>query len=362
MKFQGNILAMIGMRRACLTCRCRSIALAWPLQYCMLVSCLVLLSVSASGARAESASAQHATPSSGPQKTEADPTVAIPALIEGLRSSQASIRRNAAFMLGQMGQDAAAAINHIAEALRNDPDGEVRRNAAFALGEIGAAAIPVLMDCLNDTDARVRRNVTAALVRIGVPAVPPLIKALDSSNPIIRRNAASMLGRIGPQAHEAIPHLERALGDSDRAFCWTVKEALRSIRSNATDTPAVSRAEKSPVPSVKVATVPVSSVLDTAKSNIPQLVQRLHDTRPSVRRESAFALARIGEPALPALINALQSDQATLRRNAAFSLGEMGAAAAPAVPALEQLLNDSSQNVRWCADIAIKKINNASQQ
>jgi len=328
----------------------------------LLVVCLALLSTAVHAAQPEDPLSQPAgRPDNGLAGNGADQTVAIPALIEALKSSQASIRRNAAFMLGEMGQDARIAIKQIAEALRRDPDSEVRRNAAFALGEIGAESIPVLMDCLNDADARVRRNVTAALVRIGTPAVPELIAALGSSSPIIRRNAAGMLGRIGPQAHQAIPHLEQALSDSDRAFCWTVKEALRSIKNVPAEEPAVAIPQKSPASSVPAASVPVSSALDIATSNIPGLVQRLHDPHSAVRREAAFALARIGAPALPALIKALQSEQVIVRRNAAFSLGEMGATAAPAVPVLEQLLKDPRQNVRWCADIAIKKISNASE-
>lgn len=327
----------------------------------MLAVCLMVMSPAA---RAEQPEVPHsqppASPDSGIEGNGSNPTIAIPALVEGLKSSQVSIRRNAAFMLGEMGQDARKAINQLAEALRKDPDSEVRRNAAFALGEIGVPAIPVLMDCLNDKDARVRRNVSAALVRIGTPAVPHLMQALDSRNPIIRRNAAGMLGRIGPNAHKAIPALERSLDDSDKAFCWTVKQALRSIKNLPPEELTAGPKDRGPAllaNATKARDVPG----DNATRDIPGLMLRLSDAQPAVRKDAAFALARIGERALPPLIKALQSEQVVMRRNAAFSLGEMGAKAAPAVPALEQLLNDPIQNVRWCADIAIKKIMGAEQ-
>jgi HEAT repeat protein len=316
------------------------------------------------GARAELSEAPPSQPSASPESSiegnGSNPTIAIPALVEGLKSNEVSIRRNAAFMLGEMGQDARKAMGPVAEALKKDPDSEVRRNAAFALGEIGVPAIPVLMDCLNDKDARVRRNVSAALVRIGTPAVPYLMRALDSPNPIIRRNAAGMLGRIGPNAHKAIPALERYLDDSDKAFCWTVKQALRSIKNLPPEEPPAGPHDKGPALLASAPTTPEVPV-DNATGDLPGLMLRLSDAQPAVRKEAAFALARIGERALPPLIKALGSEQVVMRRNAAFSLGEMGAKAAPAVPALEQLLNDPVQNVRWCADIAIKKILAAEQ-
>ena len=289
------------------------------------------------------------------QKYGSDVKSAIPALLEGLRSKEVSIRRNAAFALGEIGPDSEAAINDLANALRNDPDTEVRRNAAFALGEIGTPSIPVLMKILSSKDSRMRRNVAAALVRIGYPAVPYLIKALQDKNPIIRRNAAGILGRIGPKAKNAIPALEKALNDDDKAFCWTVKQALRKIKQVSVEN-LIDCLNDKDIIIRRNAVKALGEMGVEAQSAVPALILCLNDEKAEARKNASFALAKIGEPALPALMEALKSKDVRIRRNAAFSLGEMGEKAEKAIPALRLLINDTNKKVRWCADIAIKKI------
>ncbi len=289
------------------------------------------------------------------QEYGSDVKAAIPALLEGLRSKEVNIRRNAAFALGEIGPEAEPAINDLAKVLIKDPDREVRRNAAFALGEIGFQSTPVLVKALSDRDSRVRRNVAAALVRIGEPAVPFLTAILQDTSPLIRKNAAGILGRIGPKAKDAIPALERALDDEDKAFCWTVKQALRNIKQvTVEDLIACLNDKDIIIRSKAVKTLGEKGV--KTRNVISALVFCLNDEKAEVRKNAAFALAEIGEPAVPALIEALESRDFRIRKNAAFSLGEMGELAEEAVPGLEKLLNDTNSKVRWCADNAIKKI------
>lgn len=298
------------------------------------------------------------------RKYGAQVKASIPALLEGLQSKESSIRRNAAFSLGEIGPEAETAINDLAKALRNDPDMEVRRNAAFALGEIGSPSLPVLIEVLSDRDSRVRRNVAAALVRIGHPAVPSLIKLLYKGTPIMRRNTAGILGRIGPKAKDAIPALKKALeglelnatlDDNDKAFRWTLREALRKIKRFTVEDLTDSLNDKDVIIRAKAATS-LGEMGIKAQSAVPALILRLNDPKAEVRKNAAFALVKIGEAALPALMQALENDNIRIRQNAAFSLGEFGEKAQKAIPALTRLLNDSNSKVRWCADIAIKKI------
>jgi len=288
------------------------------------------------------------------EKYGTDLTRSIPALLEGLQSSDIRIRRNAAFGLGELGADGKPALQALANALRTDPDFEVRRNAAFALGEIGEPAIPALLSMLNDRDPRIRRTVTAALVRIGQPAVPKLIALLQSTDGTIRRNAAVILGGIGPQAGDALPALEKALHNPDKGFQWTVKQAIRKIRQlPSPEAPSEMRASDNQT------AAPTRSEVNEAAAvpdHIAQLMARLIDEKSEVRRHAAFALAKIGTPALPALTQALQSENVIMRKNAAFALGEMGKDAHTAIPALVRLKQDPDTSVRWIAEHALKKI------
>ena len=280
---------------------------------------------------------------------------AIPALLEGLKNKDANIRKNAAFALGEIGPEAESAISELSRVLKKDPDREVRKNAAFALGEIGSPSIGILIKCLGDRDSRVRRNVAAALVRIGYPAVSCLINLLHDNRPVIRKNAAGILGRIGPRAKDAVPTLEKFLNDSDKSFCWTVKQALKKIKHVTVEGLIDCLNDKNTITRSKAA-IALGKMGDKAASAIPELIVCLNDQSATVRKNAAFALTKIGEPALPALMEALKSDHYKIRKNAAFSLGEMGNIAEKALPDLAKLLNDKSSSVRWCADAALKKI------
>ncbi|MCX8045050.1 MAG: HEAT repeat domain-containing protein [Desulfobacterota bacterium] len=287
----------------------------------------------------------------------ADLTRAIPALIEGLQCADVRIRRNAAFGLGELGADAAPAMEALTHALRSDSDFDVRRNAAFALGEIGAPAIPSLLSMLNDKDPRIRRIVTAALVRIGTPAVPKLTHLLTTSDTITRRNAAVILGNIGPDATDAIPALEKALQDPDRGFQWTVRQALRRIKQTPQEH---AEFDNQTLLGTQTDITPPLDVRTHASNTIENLLVRLSDEKPDVRRRAAFALARLGSSALPVLLNALTSDNTLTRKNAAFALGEMGSSARSAIPALTSLKHDPDRTVRWVAEHAVKKIEGGS--
>lgn len=280
---------------------------------------------------------------------------AVPALVEALKSPQAGIRRNAAFALGELGPEAVPAIAALRQALARDADIDVRRDAAFALGEIGPKALPALMPQLNAPDARIRRSVASALVRIGEPAIPDLTALLRSPDPIVRRNAAGILGRMGPTARSAVAALEACREDSDPAFCWTVKQALRSIKQVTIQ----DRIESLHDPDVLTRVAAARALGDEhagAEAAIPALILSLSDPKAAVRKAAALSLARIGTPALPPLIAALGNADPQIRKNAAFSLGEMGDAATPAIPELTMLRRDERAAVRWCADNALKKI------
>lgn len=70
---------------------------------------------------------------------------------------------------------------------------------------------------------------------------------------------------------------------------------------------------------------------------LPQLVEALHSQDPNLRRQAAWAIARIGpdaQNAVPDLIAALKDPDATVRRNAVRALGQIGSPAGKAVPQL----------------------------
>lgn len=75
---------------------------------------------------------------SAQQELESAGEQAVPALTVALRSSDATLRRNAADMLGFIASPSSASA--LEYSLANDTDSTVRRNAAYALGEVKSFA------------------------------------------------------------------------------------------------------------------------------------------------------------------------------------------------------------------------------
>ena len=117
-------------------------------------------------------------------------------------------------------------------ALLRESDPGTRFLAAKALGQIGdeaEAALPVLFDALRDTDMFLRAGVTGALIKIGHPAVPGLTRALLDQNRAVKRAACKALGKIGSE--RAVPALIWSLNDSNAGVRKLAREALERIDS-----------------------------------------------------------------------------------------------------------------------------------
>jgi HEAT repeat protein len=139
-----------------------------------------------------------------------------------------------------------------------------------------------------------------------------VIEALRDRSVEVRAAAAFSLGAAGKVV---IPELVKALGDDPRVVEGAV-ESLGQIGPDA----------------------------------IPALVASFHDHGMGV----AYALAKIGSPALPNLIEAL--DDPKVRGPAVAGIERMGPAAAPAVPTLAALLKDPSPGMRSIALRALAAI------
>ena len=101
---------------------------------------------------------------------EAPPRVAINALVETLRDTNAEVRAEAAFgLMGFHSPPAREAVPALSASFAQDPDRQVRVNAARALGLMGPVArdaVPALRAGLRDADERVRDAAAEALQAI----------------------------------------------------------------------------------------------------------------------------------------------------------------------------------------------------
>ena len=135
---------------------------------------------------------------------------ALVGLAKAMSDSDVSIVRLARASMGRM---RAHRVPDLVKALEDPP---ARRIAESRLVSLGREAVPGLIKILATGETTERRNAAWILGRIGDwarPAVPHLVKAFQ--DPEVARAAIKALGEIGPGAKAAVPSLERLAKDSE---------------------------------------------------------------------------------------------------------------------------------------------------
>lgn len=150
-------------------------------------------------------------------------------LLAALRSTVATVRRQAAEALGLVGGKRAETALMVA--LRRDPDTEVRELSAFALRLVGTrGSVGSLVEALKDKKEAVAVRSAAAEALGDIHdrrAVSPLIEMLGDPAAAVRYWGATALGTL--RARSAIPPLERLSKDRAEVPDWgTVGEAAQS--------------------------------------------------------------------------------------------------------------------------------------
>jgi HEAT repeat protein len=252
---------------------------------------------------------------------------AVPALTKTLQHPKPNARLKAADLLGELGQAAQNSLPDLARLLTDpanepqpqslppltispplalpvfeipplpgeevkipppgNPDRWVKIAAVVAMGKIskaaGLSAAPwtnAIQPLLQDRNPRVRLNAAWSLYQMGatVPIAPTYIEAL--SNPNLREIAVQFLAQYSDRLSQDITpamtaNLITLLGENDRYYRGKVQTILSNMGSTA----------------------------------VPSLIQALGDRNPLIRLETAKTLAQIGaaaQPAIPALTNLLQ--------------------------------------------------------
>jgi HEAT repeat protein len=209
-----------------------------------------------------------------------DPRIADP-LIDGLINGNRHVRKEAAALLGELGDRRGVAP--LIGALR-DEFWEVRKKAAHSLGLIGdSASIEPLIQVLSDEDCDVRNSAMGALIRMGGSAREPLIGALSSGNVNVREGAAGVLASMGWQASGEAESLKYLLAKRD----W---DALRSMGAPAAEV----------------------------------LVDALRYSDEVARDQIKKTLKAMGSPATGPLAAALEDNDSRVRESAAGILASMG--------------------------------------
>ena len=206
------------------------------------------------------------------------------------------------------------------EALR-EKNSDVRKEAADVLGRIGDdRAVEPLIQTLRDEERAVRRSAAEALGKIGdTRAVEPLIRAIG--NWAIRRNAIKALGKIGDT--RAIDPLIEVLEDENVKTRATVAEALGEIGDARAIIPLI-KALGDKLPAVRNCAEKAIEKMSHAQSVNP-LIEALGEKNSNVRKEAAKILGKIGDArAVEPLIERLEDYDRGVRENVIEALGKIG--------------------------------------
>jgi HEAT repeat protein len=162
-----------------------------------------------------------------------DAELIVPVLAEILGRKER--RWQAAYALGEIGPEAAAAVPALARALEDEHVPRPFRtppSAAFALGKIGKAAIPELSALLSHPEARMRMGSLLAFGIMGTDgkdAVPALLKLLKDQDSEVRHTAALTLAAVGAAPEQIVGGLTDCLSAEDIYMRSAAAAALREI-------------------------------------------------------------------------------------------------------------------------------------
>lgn len=226
---------------------------------------------------------------------------AVPVLVEGLRNKDIKVIRHINRSLIKIGRPA---VSPLIEALK-DSNGEVRRNAATVLGFIGDKdAIKPLLESLKDKESNfIAAN---ALCKIDQSIAPSLMEMSRRSDSVTREAIIRTLGLLGDKA--ALPLLIESLRDSDGVIRLQAVQALGLIGDKST-TQQIVMALRDSDKDVRIAAVKsLGWIGDNA--SVKLLVEALKDDDSEIRIWAAESLGMIGgkesvEPLIEALNSAL---------------------------------------------------------
>ena len=306
----------------------------------------------------------------GPAAEEAQRAVrlmgapAIPHLITALREGGVSLRAAAASSLREIDPAPRSAFAALREAA-GDSSERVRKEAAVALrlDSESTGSVDVLRELLEDESNEVRSAAAESLGHIRLKAraaVGSLRVRLFDSNVVVRIQAAKALWKIEKEAERPLETLIEAMGD-ERAEWMAVMAIAEMDEAAAPAAPHLIRAlEREPMH--RPFRSPPASAFALGRIGKPAmaaLTDALGDSNWKVRAGAALALGmheELDERATSALTDRLEDKDELVRHAAAMTLIEAEWNDKRLTPVLEEMLNADDDVVRFAAGDALKRV------
>lgn len=325
----------------------------------------------------------------------------LPALIEGIANDKdGQVRLGLFATLTDMGPDAAAAVDVLADSMRRDRGGGNNEKthqdyrAALALASIGRPAVEALRGLLTEKTANDRSEAAMALGRIGpdaASAVDDLIRLLEDGEERVRHEAANSLGNIGTAAVE--PLLKTSTHESQVLRAGVIAALAKIPVEDDRHSDAIQLALRDDGPDVRAEAVraidclnltpddwqsiileslrhtdeevrmaAINSVLAHRERIEPmsgQLVELMRHDDDGVAEHAAYLLHVLGPGAIEIMLSSLERDALSTDRNAArvrAAAHAISLIGPSALDPLYQAIGDTRPQVRQAAALAMGEI------
>ncbi|MGA2499976.1 MAG: HEAT repeat domain-containing protein [Tepidisphaeraceae bacterium] len=256
-----------------------------------------------------------------------------------------AVSANPAFLLGQ-GPAGEEEIPALIEKLKS-PDATVRAEAADDLGGLGPKAVAATAELgrlLDGPSVLVQMSVAAAMLNIAPADVRPLdvlARGLASPDASVRRHAAQSAGFAGPAAAPLAAKLAGLLTDSDELTRFAALQAIATLGPDAAVArDAVVKLLDDPV-MVSDAADALGRMGPAARPVLKRLAELLKAEPISLRWAAVRAMSQIGgeeaAPAVDFMIGQLKNPSEVDGYNMMLYIGLLGPVAKPALPALENV-------------------------
>jgi len=280
----------------------------------------------------------------------------LPQLREALEDDDLRVRQGVIRALGNLGADAAPALDDLL-AMLDESDPALATSFAFvSLGRLAPdRVVPALIRQLAAPHPICRSSACSTLGQLGAhaaPAVPALTRACFDEDPQVVSTAISALAKLGPVAKEAAPYLLE-LFDADPGFGEFGRRALLAVARDTTLPPPPDPLDVESLeaqlkdPDARTAGFAAFTLGRVgAKDSCDALGEALEHKDPVVRKQAALALQRIGPPSLGVLERVAKEGRGPARRLAAAVLPRLAGADPDAVlPVALGLLGDEDPYV-----------------
>jgi HEAT repeat protein len=291
---------------------------------------------------------------------------AVPAVRPLLKDRSAEVRLLSVDILARSSPRDEHLVATLAPLLDDLDPRVVRRtiDVLRTLGPKGIGTLAAIIEKLNGRDPEVRLAALEFVESHGsaaTGAIPRITNMLDDLMPRVRMIAARTLGGLGKAAQPAFPRLTPLLGAPQAEVREAATSALGNLELGAdVIRPHIGKALRDDSPEVRrAASRAILRLGPQGAIFIPDIIllaEKKENARLAERMLRRFERGRPDVRSLPELVEQLNHKQERVRLLAIKFLALAGRDASDAIPALEQMRDDASDEVRKQAKAACERI------